>query len=89
MHESPVPPTPDTNAFSPRSAIGDGDTGYGNAVNVKRTVRRVKRVGTEIEAMRLIDDQFVCKLLDVIHTPDYVHLIMEKGGCDLCVLRTR
>ena len=57
--------------------------------NVKRTVRRVKRVGTEIEAMRLIDDQFVCKLLDVIHTPDYVHLIMEKGGCDLCVLRTR
>ena len=50
--------------------------------NVKRTVRRVKRVGTEIEAMRLVDNEFVCKLLDVIHTPDYVHLIMEKGGCD-------
>ena len=51
--------------------------------NVKRTLRRVRRVGTEIEAMRKLRHKSICQIFDVVHTPDYVHIVMENGGRDL------
>jgi hypothetical protein len=29
--------------------------------------------------------RYVCKLFDVYHSPNYVHLVMENGGSDLYV----
>lgn len=43
-------------AAPPAAVIGDGDTGYGNAVNVKRTVRGYAAAGF---AGILIEDQQV------------------------------
>lgn len=53
------------------------------STNIKRTLRRVRRVGVEIRAMQVIDSPYVCKLFDVYHSPNYVHLVMENGGSDL------
>lgn len=53
------------------------------ASNIKRTLRRIRRVGTEIEAMRAVDSPWVCRLFDVYHSPQYVHVVMENGGRDL------
>lgn len=51
--------------------------------NIKRTLRRVHRVGTEITAMRSLHHKSICALIDVIHSPLYVHVVMENGGRDL------
>jgi len=53
------------------------------ASNIKRTLRRVRRVGTEITAMRSVNHRCICRIVDVIHTPEYVHVVMENGGRDL------
>ncbi len=50
MHQSCPPAAP------PAAVIGDGDTGYGNAVNVKRTVRGYAAAGF---AGILVEDQQV------------------------------
>ena len=52
--------------------------------NVRHTLRRVRRVGAEITAMRLVRNHpHICEILDVFHTPDFVHIVMEFGGRDL------
>ena len=52
--------------------------------NVRHTLRRVRRVGSEITAMRLLrHNANICEILDVFHTPDFVHIVMEFGGRDL------
>ena len=54
-----------------------------SASNMKRTVKRIRRVGDEIEAMRAVDSPYICRLFDVMHSPLYVHVVMENGGRDL------
>jgi serine/threonine protein kinase len=54
-----------------------------SASNMKRTMKRIRRVGDEIEAMRAVDSPYICRLFDVMHSPLYVHVVMENGGRDL------
>jgi len=47
--------------------------------DVRRTLRRTRQLCKELAAMKLVgsDCGFVCALVDVLHTHDYVHIIME------------
>ena len=53
------------------------------STNLKRVLRGVRRVGAEIQAMQAVDSAYVCKLFEVMHSEQHVHLVMEKGGTDL------
>ncbi|EGB04366.1 hypothetical protein AURANDRAFT_7441, partial [Aureococcus anophagefferens] len=48
-----------------------------------KRIRSIKRINSEIEAMRALDHPAICTLEATYHTPKYVYLVMEKGGRDL------
>ena len=47
--------------------------------DVRRTLRRTRQLGQELAAMKRVgaECEFVCALVDVLHTKHHVHLIME------------
>lgn len=51
--------------------------------DAKRSIRRIRRIGTEIEAMLLLKHPNICQLYNVYHSNDYVMLVLEVGGRDL------
>ena len=51
--------------------------------DIRKRIRSIKRINSEIEAMRALDHPAICTLEATYHTPKYVYLVMEKGGRDL------
>ena len=58
--------------------IGDGDTGYGNALNVKRTVREYAGAGL---ACVMIEDQVAPKRCGHTRGKEVVSLMLPADGC--------
>jgi serine/threonine protein kinase len=47
-------------------------------------VRAIKRIGLEVEALReLSPHENINRLVDALHTPDFVHLVLERADSDL------
>jgi len=51
--------------------------------DIRKQIRSIKRINTEIEAMRALDHAMICRLFGAYHTRKYVYLVMERGGPDL------
>ena len=83
-------------ACQPRGEAGKGcpageyalKTIYKKGVTAKRDLRRairaVTRMGLEVEALtKLSPHPSICGLIAALHTPEYIHLVMERADYDL------
>ena len=59
------------------------------ATDVRKSIRRVRRIGIEISAMRALTHPNVVQLFEIYHAPAHIHLVMEAGGEDLYSLNER
>lgn len=51
--------------------------------NLHKSKRNIKRVNTEVMAMKRFTHAGICQLYDVMHSPTVVYLVMELGERDL------
>ena len=52
--------------------------------DLRRAIRAIKRIGLEVEALRALSPhENINGLVDTLHTPEYVHLVLERGDTDL------
>ena len=51
--------------------------------SLHKAKRNIRRVDTEVRALKRFSHTAVVRLHDVIQSPSYVHLVLERGDRDL------
>ena len=52
--------------------------------DLRRAIRAVTRIGLEVEALNALSPHpSICGLIAALHTPEFIHLVMERADYDL------
>ena len=70
--------------FKGGRALGASDVAVKRILKDKITdIKNTRRINNEVRILRNLDHANIVKLIDVLHTPNYLYLVQERGGLDL------